>query len=1138
MNCPQCHAEVEADDRFCTRCGGSLALRCPQCGAETRSGSRFCHHCGNALDLTAGGKPKASTIAATDRVSKPEDDSAENRQMTVLFCDLVDSTGLQEELGEQFWIVLHAYREACRMVVDRFDGEVAEYVGDGVVVYFGVPIAHEDDAQRAVRAGLGILDAIRRLSPTVQRDHGVDLEVRITGDTGPVVAHSPAGGGRPAAYGRALILASRLKAVARPQTLVVSDDTHRLVRGYFQVRNLGPRDLGRVGHVAAVYEVIRETTARNRLDVSLADANLTPLAGRDADVNMLRDLWENVRRSRHGHVVLISGEPGIGKSRLVRTLEQHVSEEPDNWLTSCSASPYYTNTAFHPIIGLLERVVLEFRSDDDPEQKRAKLAGWLVEYGLPVEETAPLFSRLLSLPVRETDLLDPDPKVVKQKTMATLLRVLLARSAEQTVLFVCEDLHWADPSTLELLDLIVQAVAEVPVLVVLTFRPEFPPAWQEHVTHVALDRLGSGPSAQIAQAAAGGLPLPEALLNQILHRTDGVPLFIEELARMVREAGLLREVSGRFELTGTLPAIGIPMTLRDSLLARLDRLGRAKSIAQVAAVLGREFPYRLLQRVTATDTEDLVASLDRLVDADLLFQSGTAPFSSYVFKHALIQEAASDLLLTTQRRELHRRVADVLVDEFPELSERQPELIAHHYLEGDRRELSLDYWRRAGERALERAANVEAIAHLERAHELLMSCLPGGTARDERELQIQHRLAPAYMAIKGWASLDVERTCRRALELSGNQGDFGSLWGLWTNYFLRGRMREALETGQQVLRLATQVGPLLDPTHRTNTTVMAHHAVGYSHFYRGEFQAAQELAESGLTFKCLGADAFDIDSESEMVRMFQFSSSAALRMMLGCSLWMLGYPDRGSRIVRSAVDLTRQLNHYPSEAYAQASTLLLHHYQWDVTRAEQTVNRLLTLARQESFEIWTPFALMFQGWTMAEKGDGDGIALTRRGLDQWRATGSYLNQTIISGMLATSLRKVGRIDEALDVLSSEIVASAQREELHFAPELHRLRGEILLERGRCVEGEAELECARDLARGQHALMLELRALTSLCRVWAATGRSQLAVGSLSSLYGKLTEGFSTPDASAARVLLQELQAPNESIHEPAGLLPP
>jgi predicted ATPase len=261
-------------------------------------------------------------------------------------------------------------------------------------------------------------------------------------------------------------------------------------------------------------------------------------------------------------------------------------------------------------------------------------------------------------------------------------------------------------------------------------------------------------------------------------------------------------------------------------------------------------------------------------------------------------------------------------------------------------------------------------------------------------------------------------------------------------------------------------------------------------------------------------------------------------MMLGCSLWMLGYPDRGSRIVRSAVDLTRQLNHYPSEAYAQASTLLLHHYQWDVTRAEQTVNRLLTLARQESFEIWTPFALMFQGWTMAEKGDGDGIALTRRGLDQWRATGSYLNQTIISGMLATSLRKVGRIDEALDVLSSEIVASAQREELHFAPELHRLRGEILLERGRCVEGEAELECARDLARGQHALMLELRALTSLCRVWAATGRSQLAVGSLSSLYGKLTEGFSTPDASAARVLLQELQAPNESIHEPAGLLPP
>ncbi|MBA3898569.1 MAG: hypothetical protein H0X36_15870 [Sphingomonadaceae bacterium] len=502
-----------------------------------------------------------------------------------------------------------------------------------------------------------------------------------------------------------------------------------------------------------------------------------------------------------------------------------------------------------------------------------------------------------------------------------------------------------------------------------------------------------------------------------------------------------------------------------------------------------------------------------------------------MFKHALIQEAASDLLLAANRQKLHRRVAEVLVAEFPELTERQPELVAHHYAAGDSPESSLDYWQRAGERALERAANVEAIAHLERAQALTVTCMQAGDARNERELQIQHRLAPAYMAIKGWASLEVEQACRRALELSGDRGDFGSLWGLWTNYFLRGRLREALHVGRQVMQLAADVGSLLEANHRTNTMVMAHHAVGYSHFYRGEFQAAHDIAEAGLRLKLVGsAGVFDLESEIEMVRMFQFSSSAALRIMLGCSLWMLGLPDKGAEIADSAVELTRELEHYPSEAYALASTLLLRYYQHDIEGAKRTTDRLLNLAQQESFEIWSPFALMFRGWVLVEDGDEEGIMLTRRGLAEWRATGSHLNETIVVAMLAASLVKVGRVAEALVIIGDEIVDAGQREELQFAPELYRLRGEIMLEQGLGLEGEASLERGWQLAREQGARMLELRALTSLCRLWAATGRRELAVSSLDGLYAEFTEGFSTPDLQAARELLDELRSGRATIH--------
>ncbi len=1122
VSCPQCQHENSRTANLCVACGTHLVRVCSACGHVESLRMRFCTACGtsltrplpalNALAPTLPGDLRAAHIGSDKAVlagqGEPE---AERRHLTVLFCDLVDSTPLSARLDpEELREVVRAYHAACAEVIEHFDGHIAQYLGDGLLVYFGYPRAHEDDAQRAVRVGLGIVEALGPLQMRLRQEQGVGLGVRVGIHTGLVVVGSMGEGARHEhlALGEVPHLASRLQGIAPPDTVLISATTARLIQGWFICETLGDQTLKGFPKPVPVYRVLRESGVQSRLDM-VSGSGLTPLVGREQEMELLLVRWNQAKKGL-GQIVLLSGEAGIGKSRLIRAVQDRLAGAPYTRL-ECRCSPYAQHSALYPVINLGRRL-LQWQRDEGPEVTLAKLEAALTAYDVSLPEVVPLLASLLSLPPSDRY---AQPQLTserqKQKTLEAIVALLRAHAARQPVLLIVEDLHWIDPSTLELLTLFIDQEPTARILTLLTGRLEFHPPWGfgEHVTSLTLGRLPSTQVEQMIDRVTGGKRLPAEVCQQVVAKTDGVPLFVEELTKMVLESGLLREQVDRYELLGPLHSFAIPTTLHGSLMARLDRLGDAKEVAQLGATLGRTFRYELLRAVSPWKEERLQHALKQLVEAELLHQRGVPPRVTYVFKHALIQETAYESLLRRKRQQYHRQTAHILEQHFPEIAETRPESVARHYTEAGLAAQAIPYWQRAGQRAVERSANVEAISHFTKELELLKT-LPETAEHAQQELTLRLAMGAPLLMLKGHTAPEVEHTYTRALELCQQVGDsaqrFSVLTGLWRLYLSQARLRTVLDLGEQCFILAQ---------HMQNPRCLqeAHLMLGSILFYLGELPSARVHLEAGITL---------YEPPHSRVRSLTSGTDSGVvcRCWAAWTLWLLGYPDQAQHQAQEALTLAQELSHVYSLCFALHFASTLHAWRREMKSVQEKSEMVIALASEHGFSRWLAGGIARRGWALVEQGQvEEGMAQLRQGLTTWRAMGGELGLPGILARLAEAYGNCGRAEAGLEVLAEAMALVHKNQEHYYEAELHRLTGELVLRTGLDVQrAEASFHRALEVARRQRAKSWELRAAMSLSRLWQGQGKQEAARQVLTTIYSWFTEGFATSDLQEAKAL--------------------
>ncbi|MBP6057307.1 MAG: AAA family ATPase [Nitrosomonas sp.] len=1046
----------------------------------------------------------------------PERDQAERRQLTVMFCDLVDSTALSSRLDpEDLQDVIRRFLDACSQAIGQLNGYIAKYMGDGMLVYFGYPHAHENDAERAVHAGLAILDTVRALN--LDNSHpqfGISARIGIA--TGQVVVGELMGQGiakERSVFGETPNLAARLQALAKPNQLIIDPATKRLVGNEFEFLDLGAFSLKGFDTPIQVWQILSIRLSVSRFE-SYRSSQLAKFVGREQEISLLLGRWREAADGE-GQVVLLSGEAGIGKSRIARSLCDRLANERHQTI-QFQCSPYHTNTALYPAINFL-RQAAGLASQDSTQAQLQKLDALVRESGIENQSTVSLLADLLSI---RGDHWNPLPNVLSEKrkdmTLEALVQYLQGLADHDLVLFIVEDAHWLDPTTLELMTRIIGRIRQMCVLLLITSRPDFKPVWSEYsyVTSLTLSRLPRRHSAELVSTMTGGKVLPLEVQQAILAKADGIPLYIETLTENVLGSGLLAEENDSFTLKCPLKGLPIPDSLQALLMERVDRLGSAKEIIQTGAAIGREFTYELLQATVEIPDSQLKKALDLIVASGLIFQEGEIPLATYHFKHALVQDAAYSTLPKKPRWLLHTRIAKTLENQFSERVNMEPELLAYHYEQAGLAGPAVDYWHRAARRDAERSANIEALNHFNRALDLLKE-LPEGLERNTLELELLLTRGSPLLAVKGYASDDMEHNYQRAKDLLSEQSSsvdqFRVIRGLWVVHMIRGHLVNARGLAEDLLALAhrEQIPDLL---------IEAHHAVGAINLFFGRFDEARIHLST--------AKSLDVpDRHRSQVFFYGQDSGITARILLARTLWILGELDQAETLALETIGMARALEHPFTHVFTLIFLAWIYAGARKAKKTLEFTDEAIAASTQYSFELGLAWATASQGWALANIGQGEeGLAKLINGLSATRATGAITNNTSTLALLAEIYLRSDRIDEGLGVIEEAQKLAVTGGELFWQAELFRLKGELLLGQSDKSVQEAE-EClceALKIAQDQHATMFELRAATSLAKLWRKLNRADDAKRVLHSIYSRFNEQVDNLDLIEAKTVLEQL----------------
>jgi predicted ATPase/class 3 adenylate cyclase len=1097
MQCSSCGTQNSERVKFCAECGSPIGIPCRECGFSNAREAAVCGGCGRSQDTAFA-------------------PAAERRQLTVFFSDIVDSTGLAGSLDLEDLRELYArYRSLCSEAIQRYDGYLAQYLGDGVLAYFGYPAAHEDDAGRAVRAGIEILARVGTINVDGKRP-----SLRIAIHTGLVVVGNIRDSARREhlALGEAPNIAARLQAEALPDTIVISDATRSLLAGQFVLEDLGSRTLKGISRPLHVYRVLGKSGAASRFHAMKSAYGLTPFVGRGREVATIRAAWGEAAAG-HGRTLLLRGGAGMGKSRLLELTGQ-IAITLLHEVFEAQCSPYQMNSPLYPIVDMVERR-LGIQEDMGTADKLDLLEQFTAGRGVQVEEATAVLAGLLSTPTLDRyPEIDFPPAKRLQLTIGVLADLLLHSVKGSPVLLLIEDLHWADPSTLDLLGEMAARVPNLPALIVCTTRPDLLPAWAGPplCTEIRVEALTADDTRTLITRVAGPKSLPLALVQEVAARTGGIPLFTEAVTRTVMSSGLLRESEDRYELTGPIPSGLIPASVQDSLMARIDRLDADRPVAQAAATIGREAGYELLQDVLSMPSDSLTAALKRMVELELVSENGTPPAATYTFRHALIQDSAYESLLRTTRQEFHNKIAGALVQRFPEIAETKPELLARHLEGGGRITEATAGWMKAGQQARQRLALRECEAYLRKAISLLERLPEEDPHRLQSEMEAQLALGQALTETFGWASHELEAAFSRARDLcsrlDNKRGLVQALNGLSGNHLLRGNLPQALETAKPVLAMGVASG---DPLLR----ISAGNLISYPAYYLADFIGSCRYAEDALAL-------YTLERESAIVAALHLPCSFACAHIRALNLFCLGYSDQADRQWQEGWARIEALNIPVATTFALGYLVHGHFVRRDRVATEAMAEPAYARAAEDGYLFWAAQARVFRGWAQAMGGDVEaGVADMEAALESYRLTESRLDTTMFSLMMAEAQLQAGRPDKALSEISTGLKIAQECEEHMQESELHRLRGEIQLQQGAADVGEASLRRAIEIAQGQQAKMFELRAALALAKSMRDHGRIEEVTFLLQPLDGWFQEGRNLPELRELSAILESVGIPEQ-----------